>query len=112
MSLNETQFVECAQTLALKTLAEGGKTDADRVAYAFRRALSRWPTDDERRELFALLEKEKRRIAEGWVNPLELATGKNEKPANLPEGTTPTQLAAYTVMSRVLLNLDETISRE
>ena len=112
VSLNETQFVECAQTLALKTLAEGGKTDADRVAYAFRRALSRWPTDDERRELFALLEKEKRRIAEGWVNPLELATGKNEKPANLPEGTTPTQLAAYTVMSRVLLNLDETISRE
>ena len=30
----------------------------------------------------------------------------------LPEGVTPTQLAAYTVVSRVLLNLDETITKE
>jgi hypothetical protein len=112
VSLNETEFVECAQALALKTLTEGGKTDGDRVAYAFRRALARSPTADEKNELLALLAKEKIRVAEGWVNPLELATGKNEKPANLPEGATPTQLAAYTVVSRVLLNLDETITKE
>ena len=30
----------------------------------------------------------------------------------LPAGATPTQLAAYTVVSRVLLNLDETITKE
>ena len=32
--------------------------------------------------------------------------------ANLPPNTTPAQLAAYTVVSRVLLNLDETITKE
>ena len=112
ISLNETEFVECAQALAHKMLVEGGKTDADRVNYAFRRALSRPPNADERKELLALLDKEKQRIAQGWVNPLELATGKNEKPAELPPGATPTQLAAYTVVSRVLLNLDETITKE
>ncbi|MBI3852436.1 MAG: DUF1549 domain-containing protein [Verrucomicrobia bacterium] len=112
VSLNETEFVECAQALARKALAEGGKTDALRIDYAFRRALSRQPTEDERKELLTLLEKEKKRIAEGWVSPLELATGKNEKPADLPAGATPTQLAAYTVVSRVLLNLDETITKE
>ena len=42
----------------------------------------------------------------------ELATGKSEVPEKLPAGTTPTQLAAYTVVSRVLLNLDETITKE
>ena len=46
------------------------------------------------------------------MNPFELATGKNEPPAGLPEGGTPAQLAAYTVVTRVLLNLDETITKE
>jgi hypothetical protein len=32
--------------------------------------------------------------------------------ADLPPRSTPTQLAAYTVLSRVLLNLDEAITKE
>jgi hypothetical protein len=40
VSLNESIFVECAQALARQTLEAGGKTDAERVTYAFRRALS------------------------------------------------------------------------
>ena len=112
VSLNEPQFVECAQALARTTLEAGGKTDADRVAYAFRRALSRAPSQDERQELLDLLSRQRARIAEGWVNPAEVATGKNEKPANLPAGVSPAQLAAYTVVSRVILNLDETITKE
>jgi len=110
--LNETIFVECAQALARKTLAEGGKTDEDRVTYAFRRALARPPTDDERAELLSLLAKQRERIAEGWVNATEIATGKDEPPTDLPPNATPTQVAAYTVVSRVILNLDETITNE
>lgn len=112
VSLNETTFMECAQALARKTLAEGGKTDADKINFAFRRALSRPPTDSERKELLALLEKQKDYISNGWVNATELATGKNAALDKLPANTTPTQLAAYTVVSRVLLNLDETITKE
>lgn len=59
-----------------------------------------------------MLDRIKAHVSDGWVNPHELATGRNESPANLPEGVTPTQLAAYTVVSRVLLNLDETITKE
>lgn len=112
VSLNEPTFVECAQALARKTLTEGGATDADKINYAFRRAVSRPPTEGERKELLALLEKQKTHISEGWVNASELATGKSEFKDKLPAGTTPTQLAAYTVVSRVLLNLDETITKE
>jgi len=112
ISLNEPQFVECAQGLAREALADGGHTDAERITYAFRRALSRAPTNEEKAELLSLLEKQERRIAEGWVNDNELATGKNEVAKGLPKGATPTQLAAYTVVSRVLLNLDETITKE
>ncbi|MGC3957194.1 MAG: DUF1553 domain-containing protein [Verrucomicrobiota bacterium] len=112
VSLNETTFMECAQALARKTLTEGGKTDTDKINFAFRRALSRPPTDSERKELLALLEKQKDYISGGWVNATELATGKSGPLDKLPTNTTPTQLAAYTVVSRVLLNLDETITKE
>ena len=58
------------------------------------------------------LRDQRERIAEGWVNPFELGTGTNALPANLPPGTNPGQLAALTTVTRVLLNLDEAITRE
>jgi hypothetical protein len=111
-TLNEILFMECAQSLALTALKDGGKSDDERITYAFRRVLSRPPTADERAELLGLLQRQKQRIADGWVSPLQLSTGKDEPPAHLPKGATPTQLAAYTAVSRVLLNLDEAITKE
>jgi len=114
VTLNEPLFVECSQALAKKALANGGTTDEQRIAYAFRRTLSRQPTAEELTDLLALLKKQRERIADGWINPSEVATGKPDvlKVDDLPKGTSPAQLAAYTVVSRVLLNLDETISKE
>lgn len=111
-SLNEVLFMECAQALAARTVADGGSSDEERVAYAFRRCVGRKPAPAEMRELLALLARQKSRLAEGWVSVPELATGKAELTHPLPAGATPTQLAAYTVVARVLLNLDETITKE
>jgi hypothetical protein len=111
-TLNETLFVECAQALARNTLEHGGTTDDDRISYAFRRTLARPPSDAERQELRSLVDKQRKRMAEGWLNPNEIATGKVAPSRELPSVGTPTQLAAYTVLSRVLLNLDETITKE
>ncbi len=116
VSLNEPIFVECAQNLARRIVVEGGATDDARLAYAFRRVLARMPAPEEKRELLALLQRERQRLADGWLNPAELAAVKpgsgQDTLKDLPAGTTPTQLAAYTVVSRVLLNLDETITKE
>ena len=73
---------------------------------------ARPPADEERKELLSLLDKQRQRLGEGWLNPNEIATGASELPKNLPPGVTPAQLAAYTVVSRVLLNLDEAITKE
>ncbi len=85
-ALNEPLFLEAAQALAKRTLAEGGATDPARLTYAFRRTLSRPPAPAELAELESFLGKQKAR------------------------GFAPEQ--AYTAVARVLLNLDETITKE
>ena len=111
-SLNEDLFVECAQALSLRVLSKAPATDEDRIRLAFRIVLGRTPNEREQKHLASLLERELQHIGEGWVVASELATGKSGTPATLPKGVTPTQLAAYTVLSRVLLNLDETLTKE
>jgi hypothetical protein len=109
-TLNETVFMECARSLAARVLKEGGADDSMRLSYAFRLCVSRAPSMDEKAELAALLEQQRKRIADGSLNPMEVATGKKDGP--MPDNTKPDQLAAYTIVSRVLLNLDETITKE
>jgi len=111
-TLNETLFVEAARSLALKVLREGGATDAQRLTYAFRRCLARKPTAPESDELLKLLNKQKQRLTDGWLSALDLTGLDKAHPSILPAGTTPVQLAAWTAVSRVLLNLDETITKE
>jgi hypothetical protein len=110
--LNEPVFLECARSLALLTLKDGGATDSDRLSYAFRRCLARRPAADETEPLLALLQRETKRFATGAVNPWDLAVGKPEEALRLPPDATPAQLAGWTVLARVLLNLDETITKE
>jgi hypothetical protein len=104
-TLNEPLFVESAQALALKTLDEGGATDAARLDYAMRRVLSRRPSAEEAHELLGLLEKEQAHFSDGKHDPLAFA------PA-VPRNASPAQTAAWTAVVRVLLNLDETITKE
>ena len=58
------------------------------------------------------MEKQKQRIADGWVNPAEIATGQPGGKITPPAGATPRDVALYTLVSRVLLNMDETITKE
>jgi hypothetical protein len=109
VSLNEPIFVECAQALARRCLEHGGN-DAERIRYGFRRCLGRPPEVREMKELTGLLRRERDYIKEGWVDTAAL--GDRDRAASPPKGTTPTELAAYTVVARVLLNLDETITKE
>ena len=111
-TLNEPMFLESARALALRTLQEGGKNDEQRITYAVRRCLSRTPTSSETAELTNLLTKETKSFESTGAKPWDLAAADPSKPPVLPKGATPAQLAGWTALSRVLLNLDETITKE
>jgi hypothetical protein len=111
-TLNEPVFMESARALALRTVREGGNTDAQRLRYAFRRCLARKPNERETAALLGLLGKETKRFAQSSLNPWDLATADPAHPPALPRDVRPQQLAAWTAVARVLLNLDETITKE
>ncbi len=111
-TLNEPLFVEAARALALRTLKEGGANDGERVVYAFRLCTARQPSNEESGVLLKLLAKEDQRIGDGWISARDLAGISGSAETRLPAGSTPRNLAAWTAVSRVILNLDETITKE
>ena len=59
-----------------------------------------------------LLQKEQKRLSEGWLSARDLTGFAVTDKSPLPENVTPNEWAAWTAVSRVLLNLDETITKE
>ncbi|MFK5923876.1 MAG: PSD1 and planctomycete cytochrome C domain-containing protein [Verrucomicrobiota bacterium] len=117
-TLNESLFVESAQALARLVLSQEGKTDAQRLTTIFRRCVARHPNSEETDLLSQMLKKQKQRFQQGQLDPKKVITppdssdGKKAPTPDLPKGITPSQLAAWTVVSRVILNMDETITKE
>lgn len=109
--LNEPIFVEAARAMALRVLREGGADDSQRIDYAFLLCTSRRPKPEEREEILKLLKSRRQLLADGWLNPREVISGDPSALPTLPLKTTPQDGAAWTLVARVLLNLDETISK-
>ena len=106
--LNEPIFMDTAIALARRTLEDAGPDDAARVTYAFRRVVSRAPDRDEHAALLGLLHQQRRRHAAGELDPAEMFSP--EQPP--PLGATLADWAAFTVVARTILNLDEAITKE
>jgi hypothetical protein len=107
--LNDPTFIECARVLGQRTLTEGGSSDAERVAFAFRHATARRPDETESRVLLRQLEQNRARYKADPEAATELV---KIGLAPLPKGADVPELAAWTGVCRAMLNLSETITRE
>jgi hypothetical protein len=106
--LNDPVYVEAAQALGRRMVAEGGSCNSDRVGYGFRLCLARPPRGEEVKRLVDLFEKTRQQFLPAPDAALSLAT----KPLGpLPKDMNPVDLAAWTVVANVLLNLDETLAK-
>lgn len=108
VTLNDPAFVEAAQALARRVMAEA-RTPESRVRRAFRRVLLRAPTESESRRLAALAADESARLRADLPRATTIAT---DPLGPLPEGVDPAEAAGWTLAMSALLNLDETLTRE
>ena len=110
-SLNETVFVEAAQALAQRILREGGADDTSRANYAYQLCAARGSKPAELQSLLKLLEANRTRLRQGELKAGQIAFSSLTKPEELPTDATPNDIAVWTIVNRVLLNLDETLTK-
>jgi hypothetical protein len=106
--LNDPSYVEAARSLAARILKECSGSPEERMAWAWRQVLQRLPRVEEMETVMPLLRKH---IEQYKADPAAaeslLKTGLTAVPTDVDKS----ELAAWTHVSRVLLNLHETITR-
>jgi hypothetical protein len=106
--LNDPTYVEAARNLAAHIVREGGSTPEARIEWAYRRVLQRNPTPLEKEQLTKLATTHQSQFqASSQDADTLMRIGVSE----VPGGATTPELAAWTSVARVLLNLHETITR-
>jgi hypothetical protein len=106
--LNDIQHFEAARGLASRMMTEGGSRPEDRIRFAFKTLLSRSPSGTEMEVVRTTLDRCLERYqADPESARKAIRVGESAPRAGLPE----TELAAYTLTANLLLNLDETVTR-
>jgi len=106
--LNDVQFVEAARGLAVRMM-RSGPSDRERLEWGFKLVATRSPTPREVAEILPLLAAER---AEFRAAPARAGALVKVGQSPSPDDLDPVEVAAWTVVSNLLLNLDEVLSRE
>ena len=108
MLMNDPQFFEAARAFAERTIKEGGETPEARIAYIFEAATARLPKP---REEALLLETFQAHYQELETNPEAakelIAVGESPPDETLDA----VEVAAWTMIANLILNLDEVLNK-
>lgn len=106
--MNDVQHFEAARAFAERILLEGGETPAERITYAYRMALARKPAAEEVTIVQQALDQHLASYRQDAEAAKKVITNGESKPKSLlPEA----DLAAWTLVANLVLNLDETLTR-
>jgi hypothetical protein len=106
--MNDVQFVEAARRLAERVMSEAGPSPEERATFAFRLATARTPRPDELGVLLSVYQKHLAEYQQNKDGALKLASaGESKRNESLDAG----ELAAWTMIANLILNLDETVTK-
>ena len=106
--LNDPTYVEAARVFAQKIILQGGPSQADRIRFAIREALQR-PARQEELEVLASLVQQ--HLAEYHADPTSAQALVNVGRSSVPTGIPLDELAAWTSVAQVIMNLHEFVTR-
>jgi hypothetical protein len=108
-TLNEKTFVEAAQAMALRIVKEGGADEASRATFAFQLCTGRKPDKPELESLLKFWREQYQWFEDRTAAAVAVALA---DPKQLPADVNLHKVAAWAMVSRAILNLDETITKE
>jgi len=108
VTLNDPVYVEAAQALARRIVREGGKDIVGRARYGLELCLCRPARPEQIEPIVSLYTAEYERYRKDQASAVALAT---EPLGPLEPGMDPAELAAWTTVANVLLNLDGVLTK-
>ncbi|HVY70833.1 MAG TPA: DUF1553 domain-containing protein, partial [Verrucomicrobiae bacterium] len=105
--MNDPVYVEASRGLGFRIMKNGGKTLRDKVNYAFKLCVARPPSDREQRLLASAYTRELQRMTTDRVAASKLVNVGSKPPVDIDI----CELAAWTAVGNILLNLDEVINK-
>ncbi|MEM7011903.1 MAG: PSD1 and planctomycete cytochrome C domain-containing protein, partial [Verrucomicrobiota bacterium] len=107
--MNDVTFVEHARGLGSRMIAEGGDSDASKIEHGMMLLLGRAPSKEETAILMSELESQRQLFAADEASTQQLL---KIGEFNAGEAFQTTELAAFASVARVMLNMDETLTKE
>ena len=107
-TLNDKAFVECAAALARRMMTEVKDSEKERAIHGLRLCVARTPSVTEVDQLLSLYRESLKKYQSDAAAAKALVTSGLPAP---PKDLNVAELAAWTVVANVLLNLDETVTK-
>jgi hypothetical protein len=106
--MNDPTYVEASRMLAERAMREGGSSEGARIEWMLRLATARPPTAEELTATISVFREQLERFtAETSAAEQLLSVGESPRDSSLNAA----ELAAYSVVANVILNLDEVLTR-
>jgi hypothetical protein len=106
--LNDPQYFEAAQALAVRVVSGEGMSPAERTGYLYRLCTARHASEETVAELVGLFEDQLAKYEQDKAAAKKLISPEQQ---TSDENLNPSQLAAWTIVANLVLNLDEVITK-